>query len=284
LVDYSYNHPTPRAIRDAGYLGAMRYLSFDGPPKNLAANERDALHAAGLGIGLVWETTANAALGGAQRGLSDASNANSQADHLGYPPGLPIFYAVDFEAYNGAPMDAVADYFRGLGLASPTRPVGAYGCYAVIEHLGLLKLATHSWQCVAWSHNHRSPRADLFQRYGYVLGDTCDENDILTDPDWLWYPPGSSNAHPKDDMAALTPEIKEAFAELANGTVTVVVRSVNETAERVIALLDERGDSEAVTAATAVIGHIDAGHPEAARKVAIDLVNRLAPAGSDNPI
>lgn len=274
LVDYSYSHPTPAAVAGAGYLGAMRYLSFDGPPKNLTAAERDALHSAGLGIGLVWEATASAPLGGYQRGTADAARANSQADALDYPPHLPIFFAVDFEPTT-ASMPYVLDYFRAIIAASP-RPVGAYGPYAAIEALHAAPVRpTHYWQCIAWSHGYLSAHAHLFQRFGYVLGDTSDENDILQPPDWLWYP--------EEGPMALDPDVQGAFDTLAANTLKAVIQAEQGTAAAVVALLDERDNSVAVTAVTAIIGHIDAGNTGAARKVAIDLVTRLAPPGEPVP-
>jgi hypothetical protein len=84
-------------------------------------------------------------------------------------------------------------------------------------------------------------------------------------------------------MAELTSEVQAAFDKLAVGTLKAVVDSVEETADRVLALLDQRGKAEAVTAAAAIIGHIDAGDIAAARKVAIDLGNRLALPGDVTP-
>lgn len=290
LVDYSYAHPRPTDIRAGGYLGAMRYLSYDGPPKNLTLAERDALHGENLGVGLVWEAVANAPLMGWDRGISDAAEAMSQADALSFPLDLPVFFAVDFEPF-AAHMQAVSAYFRALNLAC-TRPVGAYGCYALVESMHGLSLATYFWQCVAWSYGQVSRHAHLFQRFGYVLGDTCDANDILRRPDWLWLPTGSTvldtldstewGGQEEDDMP-LNADTRAAFETLARDTLAAVVDASHKTADEVVEKLDSRDNATAVLAATAVIGHIDAQDYPAARQVALDLVTRLTPPGQPVP-
>ena len=55
LVDYSFSRPSAASIAAAGFIGVVRYLSGNAG-KDLSAGERDALHAAGLAIALVWET------------------------------------------------------------------------------------------------------------------------------------------------------------------------------------------------------------------------------------
>src|ERR1700722_9770413 len=99
-IDYSYARPNPGEIKNAGYDWVMRYLSTE-PTNNLTASEAAGLLQVGLGIGLVWETTAERALLGTTAGSEDAAAANSQADALGYPENCPIFYAVDFGATAG---------------------------------------------------------------------------------------------------------------------------------------------------------------------------------------
>ncbi len=85
VVDYSFTHPVPARIKAAGYVGVMRYLSPGPNAKNLTTAERDALLAAGLSIGVVWETVANRAAQGFDAGAHDAQVANGQADGLAIP-------------------------------------------------------------------------------------------------------------------------------------------------------------------------------------------------------
>lgn len=89
-------------------------------------------------------------------------------------------------------------------MVNPTRPVGIYGSYRIIEAFTDLPFR---WQCAAWSGNGQgtggsiqgrrlSQHAHLFQRVGYVLNDTCDVNDLLA-ADWGgWHP----DIDPEEDM------------------------------------------------------------------------------------
>jgi hypothetical protein len=182
LVDYSAARPTPDTIKSSGYSGVMRYLSND-PGKNLQAAERDALLTAGLSIGLVWETYANRAAAGFTAGASDAKAAEAQAAALGMPLGLPIFYAVDFDADPAV----VKAYFDGVRSVA-TRPVGIYGSLSVVDAALAGGWAAYAWQACAWSNGKVSQRAHLYQRLSptvaHPIGGT-DENIVLR-PFPLW--------------------------------------------------------------------------------------------------
>lgn len=156
LIDYAWEHPRPKAIKRAGITGVMRYLSTDSS-KNLTNSEAKALHAAGLGIGLVYETTANRAAGTEADGRADARDAEAQADALGFPAELPIYYAVDFDA---TPTQVRA-YFKGIRRAAK-RPVGVYGGEKIVD--ASPALAPYAWQTSAWSNGVVSGTANLYQR------------------------------------------------------------------------------------------------------------------------
>jgi glycoside hydrolase-like protein len=200
-VDYSYARPGAQAIKDYGANGAMRYLGTDG--RCITTGERDELLGAGLGIGLIWETTARRpADSGWTGGVADAQSANREADRLAAPGDCPIFYAVDFQPTSAELGGPIADYFRGA-LSVGGRPVRAYGCAAVLQHLcGDCGMFPDSWQCGAWSYAGTapgtpindggyslvlSPYASSYQAIGYVMGDQCDHNNqLVTSPYWLW--------------------------------------------------------------------------------------------------
>jgi hypothetical protein len=208
-ADYSWARPAPEALTGAGFTAVLRYLSHE-PAKNLSLGERDALHGAGLAVGLVWESTANRALAGYAAGRADAHIANAQADALGFPPGKVLFYAVDISTGPGP----VTDYFRGVEDADG-RPVGVYGTYDVIEGLVGDGFVACGWQCAAWSGNgagsggsydgrRLSRHACMFQRVAAVLGGSVDENVVLMDPSpWAWHP---DQPAPEEDEMPL-PEI-----------------------------------------------------------------------------
>ncbi len=204
-ADYSWARPAPAALTGAGFTAALRYLSHE-PAKNLSPGERDALHAAGLAVGLVWESTASRALSGYAAGRADARDANRQADALGFPASKVLFYAVDISTGPGP----VTDYFRGVE-DEGGRPVGVYGTYDVIEGLVGSGFVSCGWQCAAWSGTgsgsggsydgrRLSRHACLFQRAATVLGGSVDENVVLMDPSpWAWHP--NQPITEEDDMA-----------------------------------------------------------------------------------
>lgn len=187
VVDYSWAHPAPAAIRAAGYSGVMRYLSTKRDAKVLSASERDALHAAGLAIGLIWQVTKDEAKGGHAAGVDRGRWASDLADELGYPAAAPQFFAVDYETTG----PAVQPYFDGISTTC-RREVGAYGTYDVVEQL---RGVPWLWQCQAWSKGRLSEKAHLFQRVGHTsparaaLG-TTDENRLYR-PLPLWLPGGT---------------------------------------------------------------------------------------------
>jgi len=75
VIDYSFSRPAPSDIAGAGYVGVIRYLSGGGNRKDITRDELDALHGAGLAVGLVWETTASRAGEAQYAGRLDAENA-----------------------------------------------------------------------------------------------------------------------------------------------------------------------------------------------------------------
>lgn len=231
VVDYSWgrvggsDRTHARAIADAGYVGAMRYLCYPDRGKRLERPELDLLHAAGLAVGVVWETTASRSGQGRDAGRADAVEANRQAGDLGFPMDRPIFYAVDFDA----DPNTVAPYFAGCADVGG-RPVGVYGSYRIVEALGL----DWCWQCAAWSGNGQgsggsiqgrrlSRRARLFQRVGYVLGDTCDVNDMLAD-DWGGWHPDHPSTPQEDDV---TPEQMDTLGRWMQEQAANVIASTN---------------------------------------------------------
>ncbi len=184
VLDYSGARPAPSAIKAAGYVGAMRYLTPDVYKwKRIETPEIEALHNAGLGVGFVWETTAARAKDGYAAGVIDARAADDQADARGVPLEVPIFYAVDYDCRN---LTEVLPYFQGV-LAWAKRPVGAYGNYLVTE--GLPDGVRWRWQCAAWSAGKVSKKAHLYQRVGHTIlpaiGGTDENHVYQAFPLWL---------------------------------------------------------------------------------------------------
>jgi hypothetical protein len=185
VIDYSFAHPNPAAIRGAGYLGAMRYLSNE-PAKDLTPAELLALHALGFEVGLVWEAGATDELGGGPVGTSEATLANRMADALGWPASRPVYYAADFAA-SGQQLAVVADYLRAAGRQK--RPAGIYGSIATVDTMLAEGICLWGWQTSAWSNGRVSAHAQLYQRQRPTLAiagagtGSFDENVALA-ADW----------------------------------------------------------------------------------------------------
>ncbi len=221
VVDYSYSRPSPADIVAGGYIGAMRYLGRDA--RCITRSERDALLAAGLGIGLCWETTADRVLGGGPAGRIDAVQANDYANQLDAPGGLPIYYATDFHASASQIAGPIADYYRAARDVGG-RPVRVYGGAPVIDymqqHLGL----PAGWEAAAtsWSEYRHSAHAVMLQRVGYVLHNSSDTNTVLCSDDnidWLWgYEGGDIPVTPEELRAIINQECTNAI----NAALTMV--------------------------------------------------------------
>lgn len=185
VIDYSFSHPDPAAIKAAGYVGVMRYLSYDAN-KNLTPAELSGLHAAGLAVGLIWEAGATDELGGADTGALEYSQAESAADALGWPADRPVFFAADFAA-SGGQLETVAEYMRSC---VGGRPAGIYGGIQTVDTLLAEGICAWGWQTSAWSGSAVSSRAQLYQRQRPTTGLTgsFDEDVALAD-DWGGFPP-----------------------------------------------------------------------------------------------
>lgn len=135
-IDYSYTHPSPKAIAEAGYTAVIRYLSSD-PTKNITPAEVTGLHAVGLSVALIWESTADRALGGGTAGAQDAMLTNHQASALGYPKSAVIFANIGDFAATPEQLPAIAAYYSAFagGINSAGFGAGGYGTGFIIDSL-----------------------------------------------------------------------------------------------------------------------------------------------------
>jgi hypothetical protein len=198
-VDYPWDHPAPSAMQAAGVGFALRYLSRD-PSKNLSRAEADALAAAGIWVGVVWETTAGRALDGRAAGTADAQEALRQAQACGMPPSRPIYFAVDTDTT----WSAVAPYFQGVRDVLPASQIGVYGGIKVVTGAADSGLVTWYWQASAWSYGRWEPRAHVRQ-LGYITigGVQCDRNQSMT-ADYGQWMPGRTPDTEEDPLMAFT--------------------------------------------------------------------------------
>lgn len=187
-VDYSYTYVGAATIAGGGYVGAERYLGYDG--RCLTAGERDELLAHGVGIGLIWETAADRSLDGYWAGWNDAEQANAYADGLGAPI-VSIWYATDFHASQAQIEGPIHEYYAGVRDCGGRQP-RVYGGAPVIDHC-VTHIAGYGpgWQAAAasWSNYQLSPHACLLQEVEQIWGGAADTNVVLcpdNEIDWLW--------------------------------------------------------------------------------------------------
>jgi hypothetical protein len=128
----------------------LRYYSHSAY-KNLSLGEARALSAAGLQIGVVWETAGiRASFFNRAQGLADASSALLMASQIGQPCGSAIYFAVDYNATVADLDGPVGDYFTGVNAAmqvsgGPAYAIGVYGSGLSCSTLIDAGLASLSW-------------------------------------------------------------------------------------------------------------------------------------------
>ncbi|MEO7494088.1 MAG: DUF1906 domain-containing protein [Massilia sp.] len=109
-----------------GFDFAVRYYSHSAW-KNLSLGEARALSAAGLQIGVVWETAGiKASFFNRAQGLADASAALLMASQMGQPAGSAIYFAVDYNATQADLDGPISNYFTGVNAALQVSSGAAY--------------------------------------------------------------------------------------------------------------------------------------------------------------
>lgn len=180
IIDYSTARPPVTVLKAAGVTAVGRYIGWDSVPgfhsigKNLTRSEAGNLIEAGISIFLAFEYAPDAALRGRAQGLRDGELAERQLHDLGAPPGMGVYFAVDFDIRDYAPhstdpvakLGPAAEYFAAIGSLKPAYQVGIYGGYYAVKRALDAGLATLGWQTVAWSGGQWDERAVLRQKLG----------------------------------------------------------------------------------------------------------------------
>lgn len=182
-LDFSHGKPRASVVKDEGYRFVIMYCGNPSNPKNATPEAVRDYISHGIGVCLVFESTANRAGQGKAAGIADAKAAVADQARLGIPASRPIYFAVDFDAS----VVTILPYFQGVH--EVPGPDGAYGSFTVVEKLRSLDYVMETWQTVAWSHGQVSTGKSLFQRLGTVVVDgvQCDVNEAFQD-DFGQYP------------------------------------------------------------------------------------------------
>lgn len=195
-VDYSTSRPNldqlwndPRKFRFV-----CRYLAYLPNKKVLLKPELQALHAKGFGVVLNWEQATGDMLQGYAKGEAHAQEAKKQADALGAPASVPIYFSCDVDTTSDAQRAAVGRYLDGAASVLGKSRVGVYGEYEVIEALVPTK-ATWGWQTYAWSGAKTSAKAHFkqYQNGVAVAGADCDLDRSLQPNFGAWFLGGSTD-------------------------------------------------------------------------------------------
>lgn len=150
-VDYSWARPGGAALKNAGKQFAVRYLYPDGQGgKGLDASELSDLQAHGIEVPVVFESYAGRAKEGHDAGAQDAKTAQSALAAVGLPTGMPIYFAVDYDAPE-SDQPALNAYFDGVASVIGLERTGAYAGYWIIKRLSEAGKISWRWQTYAWS-------------------------------------------------------------------------------------------------------------------------------------
>jgi hypothetical protein len=181
---WGYTSRTPAALKEVGASFVVRYVGDTS--KCITPAERDALHVAGLTIGLVFETTGNTFKGGATAGRTDGAIAAEAATKLGAPAGTIIWFAIDTATTDYISARA---YLAGAQAACAPYNARLYADFYVIEAVG----GTDHWQTYAWSGGKISKHASLYQYHnGVTIGgvdmDRCELINGGPGDGWWFHP------------------------------------------------------------------------------------------------
>lgn len=179
LLDYSAGKISGAAIKNAGFGGAIRYIT---DRTNLATKHTNpaeyADHVAnGLDIWLVYEVGTNDPLGGYAGGVTAAQRALDGASFIGYPSDRHIFVAFDRHA-QASELPAWKAYLDGAASVLGIGRTGAYGFSEAVD--AAQGHATAFWQCGSASAVRNF--TNVYQRnVGSVVvgGISCDINDVF---------------------------------------------------------------------------------------------------------
>lgn len=224
VLDYSAKPIPARLIRDAGHLGAVRYIS---PPrekwmqgKPATADETADFKTHALDTAFVWQyggVSNPDCMRGHEGGKADAEAADKQLKAI-KRTGYPVFFAVDFDITLDQWNNTAVHYFKAACEVLGRERVGIYGHSRVCDWAredGVIGTAGDGkylmWQTISWSRGAVHPQAVLLQNVHNVPGPAgvqVDVNQVLHTY-WGQHPPGNTPApKPKEDTPMIKPNPK----------------------------------------------------------------------------
>jgi hypothetical protein len=143
-------------LKQSGIDFVFRYFSqtTHQPEKRLTQSEAEALSAAAIQIGVVYEDApTSVSYFSRTRGHQDGVNAYNAALNLHQPVGSAIYFAVDYDASLADISGSVFDYFNGVnqgmkdaGTGQSNYAIGVYGSGAVCDFMKTqCQFVKYSW-------------------------------------------------------------------------------------------------------------------------------------------
>lgn len=204
VLDYAAGVPSARAIKDGGFLGAVRYVSERRPGaewmlgKPVSATETNNLAALGLETASVYQFGRAATADWKQGALGAATHApKAIALHrsAGGPTGRPIYIAIDDNPTRGEYDSLIAPYLRAFEalLKAAGYSAGIYGNYNVIDWAIKDGIGSYFWMHDWGSGGKIHPRTTIHQlpqnKQQTIGGVVCDINNVYAH-DWGQWKPG----------------------------------------------------------------------------------------------
>lgn len=206
VLDYAAGVPSGRSVKEAGHMGAVRYVSQPRPDsvnwmkaKPVRLTETQDFAANGLFTASVYQfgraETADW-LQGAAGAAVHAPQAISLHRAAGGPNGKPIYIAIDDNPTRTQYVNQIRPYLRTFqaALAAAGLKTGVYGNYNTIQWCIEDGIGTYFWQHDWGSGGKLHPRANLHQKakwQTHIDGHLCDINNVYT-TDWGQWQPGQT--------------------------------------------------------------------------------------------
>ena len=208
VLDYAAGIPSGRAIKAAGHMGAVRYVSQPRPDsvswmkaKPVRIAETRDFAANGLFTASVYQfgraQTADWLMGAAGAAVH-APQAIQLHRAAGGPNGKPIYVAIDDNPTRTQYTNQIRPYLRAFqaALSAAGLKTGVYGNYNVLQWSVEDGIGSYFWQHDWGSGGKLHPRANIHQKakwQKHIEGHLCDINNVYT-TDWGQWQPGRAGA------------------------------------------------------------------------------------------
>ena len=205
VIDYSAGVPSAAAVKAAGHLGAVRYVSgrrpgaewMLGKPVTAAETQDFANH--GLAVASVYQYGKDATADWKQGALGAATHAPQAISYhraAGGPTGRPIYVAIDDNPTRAQYDTQIRPYLQAFQAALQLAgyQTGVYGNYSVIDWAVQDGIGQYFWMHNWGSNGQIHPRTTLHQiriDKDTIEGIGIDINNVYAQ-DWGQWTPGQA--------------------------------------------------------------------------------------------